>query len=72
MVKLFKIGDKVVLKSGGPEMTVIGHSRNGRIWCEWERPGDPGFPHEGSFVPVTLSRLAGANSPSLSAAPSNH
>ena len=35
---MFNVGDKVILKSGGPAMTVIGSSLyKGRIevWCRW-------------------------------------
>lgn len=50
----FKIGDAVVLASGGPTMRVIGFSPNGRVWCEWDRPPLP--VEEASFVPETLRR----------------
>lgn len=32
----FKVGDLVVLKSGGPTMTVaILNSSSGNLWCTW-------------------------------------
>ena len=31
----FKIGDVVVLKSGGPQMTVTGSSEGDRALCSW-------------------------------------
>ena len=47
----FKIGDRVILKSGGPTMKVIGHSPNGNVWCEWQ--GSMGV-EEASFTPETI------------------
>lgn len=53
----FKIGDRVILKSGGLSMTVIGISPNGRLWCEWDHHvvGDSSF---------TPDMLEAAQSPS--------
>ncbi len=48
----FQIGQTVKLASGGPDMKVIGHSPNGRIWCQWEQAD--GWIEEASFVPETL------------------
>ena len=31
----FKRGDVVVLKSGGPRMTVDSEQENGELWCVW-------------------------------------
>ncbi|EJZ22440.1 DUF2158 domain-containing protein [Rhizobium sp. Pop5] len=31
----FKIGDIVVLKSGGPKMTVVSEEERGRVYCSW-------------------------------------
>jgi uncharacterized protein YodC (DUF2158 family) len=50
----FQLEDKVVLKSGGPTMTVIGFSRNGRVWCEYH--DRPGRLCEDSFIPEALER----------------
>ena len=52
---MFKIGDAVLLVSGGPIMHVIGISPNGRIWCEWDRRGQL---EEASFVPQSLRRAS--------------
>lgn len=35
MAKGFEVGDVVVLKSGGPEMTVQEESGEGHVWCQW-------------------------------------
>ena len=32
---IFKIGDIVQLKSGGPKMTVTNHGSKGEIYCSW-------------------------------------
>jgi uncharacterized protein YodC (DUF2158 family) len=59
---MFADGDEVILKSGGPVMTVEGtHARTGRIICIW---------FEGTkrmmslFAPVTLKRWRGDAVPS--------
>lgn len=45
-----KPGDQVVLKSGGPVMTVLDVGRHtGRVWCEWmegDAPRGHCFPGE--------------------------
>lgn len=57
MTNELKIGDHVVLKSGGPVMTVIGLSASGKVWCEWDAVSpDPG---DASFLPAML-RPAGS------------
>jgi uncharacterized protein YodC (DUF2158 family) len=48
----WKLGDKVILKSGGPVMEVIGFSRNGNVWCEYT--DREGFLNEESFPPPCL------------------
>ena len=45
-------GQRVRLASGGPTMTVIGFSPNGRVWVEWENVD--GCTEEASFVPEAL------------------
>ena len=52
---MFKIGDRVILNSGGPTMEVVGISRNGRIWVEWSVDGDI---EEHSFRPAMLSPVS--------------
>jgi uncharacterized protein YodC (DUF2158 family) len=32
---MFKVGEVVVLKSGGPDMTVERDAGHGDIWCSW-------------------------------------
>jgi uncharacterized protein YodC (DUF2158 family) len=32
---MFKVGDTVRLKSGGPLMTVTSIQPDGTVWCEW-------------------------------------
>jgi len=49
----WQLGDKVVLPSGSPIMEVIGFSRNGRVWCDWDDSTRP-WREEGSFVPECL------------------
>lgn len=54
-------GDKVMLKSGGPSMTVIdvGASTD-LVWCRWMRRGEQGGKHvdgdvaENYFPPAAL------------------
>jgi uncharacterized protein YodC (DUF2158 family) len=53
---MFKIGDTVVLVSGGPDMRVIGFSPSGRVWCQWECAD--GWVEEASFVPETLRQAS--------------
>jgi uncharacterized protein YodC (DUF2158 family) len=36
---MFNIGDKVILNSGSPIMTVTGFSPRGKVWTEWELTG---------------------------------
>jgi uncharacterized protein YodC (DUF2158 family) len=52
---MFKIGDRAVLVSGGPEMEIIGVNRNGAVWCEW-RQAD-GVIDEASFKPEMLRKV---------------
>lgn len=33
--KKFKIGDDVLLKSKGPQMTVVGYTKKGQVECCW-------------------------------------
>ena len=35
MAKGFEVGDVVVLKSGGPDMTVQEESTGDHVWCQW-------------------------------------
>lgn len=35
MAKKFKTGDLVVLRSGGPQMTVKDVAHNGGYYCQW-------------------------------------
>jgi uncharacterized protein YodC (DUF2158 family) len=51
-IAVFKIGDNVVLASGGPVLKVIGVSPNGLILCEWKIAG--GVIEEASFPPAML------------------
>lgn len=52
----FKLGDTVMLKSGGAVMTVIDVGAHlGRIVCEWTRKD--GCPTEASFKPECLTLL---------------
>lgn len=53
---VFKIGDKVKLISGSPDMTVIGLSPNGRVWVQWVNPY--GSIAEASLVPQSLAKLS--------------
>lgn len=45
-MKIFKIGDVVQLKSGGPKMTIIledikaSGTSTGKVYCEWFFNGD--------------------------------
>ena len=53
----WKIGDKVQLNSGSPEMTVNGFSPRGTVWVEWEyEPGQwtPPRIEERAFPPECL------------------
>ena len=44
----FKIGERVRLKTGGPDMIVIGAApRNGEVICEWF---ETGVHHERGFL----------------------
>ena len=47
-----KLGDQVILASGGPTMKVIGFSPNGCVWCEWKDA--KGRIQEASFGPSML------------------
>jgi len=38
MAEKFKPGNTVRLKSGGPVMTVEGHTQGGRVSCRWFDP----------------------------------
>lgn len=51
----FNLGDIVQLKTGGPDMRVIGFSPNGRVWCDWDS-GIIDWKNEGSFVPESLAK----------------
>jgi uncharacterized protein YodC (DUF2158 family) len=48
--KRFKTGDIVILKSGGPPMTVLGYSSiAGMVYCQWlsgERSEQGQFPED--------------------------
>jgi uncharacterized protein YodC (DUF2158 family) len=48
-----RVGDKVRLNSGGPEMTVTGFSPRGNAWCEWESESERWKEH--SFPPACLT-----------------
>ncbi len=50
----YSIGDKVVLNSGGPVMTVTAVSPRGKLLCEWENAG---FIEEYLFLPVCLTAV---------------
>ncbi len=50
--KMFKAGDVVILKSGGPNMTVVSISEDGSIvYCTWMSDDDV---YEGDFIPATI------------------
>lgn len=46
----FKVGDVVVLKSGGPPMTIYRIMSQGSVWCTWfdgsGKPTDKEYPVE--------------------------
>jgi uncharacterized protein YodC (DUF2158 family) len=45
---MYKVGDVVQLKSGGPAMTVTSVNDDGTFYCEWF-PGVQSAPLAGSF-----------------------
>jgi uncharacterized protein YodC (DUF2158 family) len=49
---MFRIGDCVVQKSGGPTMKVFDDSPQGMLWCAWE--GDDGRRKTSVFWPEEL------------------
>jgi uncharacterized protein YodC (DUF2158 family) len=50
----FKPGDRVVLRSGGPGMTVLDVGAfTGHVWCRW--PVGQGAFDEASFHPDTIT-----------------
>lgn len=50
--EMFKTGDVVILKSGGPNMTVVSISEDGSIvYCTWMSDADV---YEGDFIPATI------------------
>jgi uncharacterized protein YodC (DUF2158 family) len=55
MTNQFKPGDVVVLKSGGPKMTVdkvgLNMHKTPRVWCEWF---EGSAKHTGNFTPESL------------------
>lgn len=52
----FQIGDIVMLKSGGPDMTVIHIDRQGGdVWCTWF-VGALENPHKAGFPPAALKK----------------
>jgi uncharacterized protein YodC (DUF2158 family) len=54
-MEAFKPGDVVVLKSGGPKMTVEGSGSSGReVTCVWFAEEDV---QRGVFAPETLRKL---------------
>lgn len=58
MTDTFQLGDVVVLKSGGPQMTVsaVGESNTtgqGLVWCVWFEKSDK---HSDSFPQETLKQ----------------
>ena len=64
-IEVFEIGDVVILKSGGPGMTVMGYgisSNENEIFCLWfdfDANGNliPGLPHENMFDAGTIVKL---------------
>ena len=50
---LWKVGDVVHLKSGGPKMTVLKIRNDRKVNCQWFIDDDP-KPHCGSFEPEML------------------
>ena len=56
---MFQLHDTVVLRSGGPVLTVIGFSPQGWVWCQWTRGDlrtldDKPVIEEASFLPEQL------------------
>ena len=52
--KIFKVGDVVRLKSGGPAMTVQSVKAEGRLFCQWFVEGEP---HSEYFHADSLERV---------------
>ncbi len=55
--RTFAVGDKVVLNSGGPVMTVFDIGINtGHLWCKWEKVNpDDSFIPEARFPPACVT-----------------
>ena len=51
----FQVGDKVMLNSGGPAMTVVVALENGGLMCEWVNGAGI---NRSPFLPVCLTRVA--------------
>ncbi len=53
----FKVGDTVVLKSGGPRMTIKSKQNSGDWWCVWFNNNNGSWELKGSdFKPETLEK----------------
>ncbi|MGO6887353.1 YodC family protein [Rhizobium johnstonii] len=55
----FQVGDRVILKSGGPDMTVNSFKDSGAVICVWfNGSGNNWEAKFESFLPKTLRKLA--------------
>lgn len=55
----FKLGSQVILKSGGPTMTIARHLRSeGKLVCVWYDQGSSSF-KEFAFNPIALKPATG-------------
>jgi uncharacterized protein YodC (DUF2158 family) len=52
----FKVGDIVMLKSGGPEMTVANAEPGKELWCVWFPTPLHDKPASVSFKPATVRK----------------